>query len=225
MREVVLDTETTGLSPEEGHRIVEIGCVELVNHVPTGSCCQWYINPERDMPSEAQAIHGLSTEFLLSKPLFSQIAGSLLEFIDNAKLVIHNAAFDIGFINSELYRCNFGSLPMDRVIDTITLAHRLFPGLPVSLDALCRRFSIENSNRKKHSAILDAKLLASVYLELIGGREPELSLVTAVTKVMDSHLITNASPYRAARSYVVPLEELEAHNMLVTKLKDPIWNL
>jgi DNA polymerase-3 subunit epsilon len=176
MREIVLDTETTGLDPFDGHRIVEIGAVELYNHVPTGRHFHEYIDPERPMPEEAFAVHGLGDEFLRGKPLFAAISGAFVEFIGDAKLVIHNAEFDMRFLNAEFGRLKLPELPMARAVDTVALARRRFPGSPASLDALCRRFGIDNSARTLHGALLDAEILAEVYLELIGGRQPGLLL-------------------------------------------------
>ena len=174
MREIVMDTETTGLDPYSGHRIVEIGGVELVNHVPTGEIYHQYINPERDMPTEAFEVHGLSSERLSSEPLFKDIAQEFLAFIGDAKLVIHNASFDMKFINAELEWIGVPKIPFDRAIDTLAIARKRFPGSPSSLDALCRRFGVDNSAREKHGALLDSEILAEVYLELIGGRQPDL---------------------------------------------------
>ncbi len=177
MREIVLDTETTGFEPSEGHRIVEIGAVELLNHMPTGRTYHQYINPERLMPSEAFQVHGLGDDFLRDKPRFAAIAGAFLAFIGpEAKLVIHNAAFDMKFLNAELNWAGLPTLPPDRALDTVAMARRKFPGSPASLDALCRRFGIDNSAREKHGALLDSELLAEVYLELIGGQQPGLTL-------------------------------------------------
>lgn len=172
MREIALDTETTGFEPEEGHRIVEIGCVELVNHLPTGEQFHVYINPERDMPEAAFKVHGLSEEFLRTKPKFAEICDDFLAFIAGDPLVIHNAAFDMKFINAEIGKLGLEPLPEERAIDTVRLARRKFPGAPANLDALCRRFEIDNSGRDLHGALIDADLLAHVYLELIGGRQP-----------------------------------------------------
>lgn len=176
MREVVLDTETTGFEPETGDRIVEIGAVELFNHVPTGRTYHQYVNPLRAMPQEAFAVHGLSDEFLRDEPVFADVASAFLDFIGDAKLVIHNASFDMKFINAELGWLKRPAVPLDRAIDTVTIARRRFPGAPASLDALCRRFGIDNSARTLHGALLDAEILAEVYLELIGGRQPGLVL-------------------------------------------------
>ncbi len=178
MREIVLDTETTGLNPSEGHRIVEIGAVELHNHVPTGRSYHQYINPERPMPEEAFAVHGLGDAFLADKPVFAAVVEDFIAFCGEAKLVIHNAAFDMRFINAELARAGHREWSMDRALDTVALARRAFPGSPASLDALCRRFAVDNSAREKHGALLDSELLAEVYLELIGGRQPGLELAS-----------------------------------------------
>ena len=176
MREIVLDTETTGLDPQDGHRIVEIGAVELHNHVPTGNVYHQYINPLITMPDQAFAIHGLSDEFLSDKPKFSEIAKEFLGFIGSAKLVIHNAAFDIKFINAELKRIDKEEITFDRATDTLAIARKKFPGSPASLDSLCRRFKIDNSARVVHGALLDSQILAEVYLELVGGKQPDFAL-------------------------------------------------
>jgi DNA polymerase-3 subunit epsilon len=178
MREIVLDTETTGLEPADGHRIVEIGAVELFNHVATGRSFHQYINPERPMPPEAEAIHGLTDAFLADKPVFAAIAEAFATFIGDAPLVIHNAAFDMRFINSELERVGMPLLPMSRAVDTVAMARKRFPGAQANLDALCRRFGVDNSGREKHGALLDSELLAEVYLELRGGRQPDFGLST-----------------------------------------------
>ena len=179
MREIVLDTETTGLDPEEGHRIVEIGAVELINGLPTGAVWHQYVNPERPMPQEAFQVHGLGDDFLRDKPVFSAVAAAFLAFIAEAPLVIHNAAFDMKMINAELERLGEVPLPMARAVDTLDIARRRFPGAQVNLDALCRRFGVDNSGREKHGALLDCELLAEVYLELQGGRQAGLSLSPA----------------------------------------------
>jgi DNA polymerase-3 subunit epsilon len=184
MREIVLDTETTGFDPESGDRIVEIGAVELMGHVPTGNTYHQYINPERDMPQEAFEVHGLSEEFLRDKPVFAQIAKDFLDFVGDAKLVIHNASFDMKFLNAELGWLNLPRLPMDQAIDTLMIARKKFPGSPASLDALCRRFGIDNSARTLHGALLDSEILAEVYLELIGGRQPDFGLSEAAVRVV-----------------------------------------
>lgn len=175
MREIVMDTETTGLDPNDGHRIVEIGGVELMNHVPTGRVYHQYINPERDMPTEAFEVHGLSEERLSKEPVFAAIADDFIAFVGDAKLVIHNASFDMKFINAELGWLGKPPIPFDRAVDTLAIARKRFPGSPASLDALCRRFGVDNSAREKHGALLDSEILADVYLELIGGRQPDLA--------------------------------------------------
>ena len=180
MREIVLDTETTGIEPADGHRLVEIGCVELMNHVPTGRVWHQYINPQRDMPPEAFEVHGLSAQFLSDKPVFRTVAAEFLAFLGEAKLVIHNAAFDMKFLNAELGWAGLPQLAPHRAVDTLAIARKRFPGSPASLDALCRRFGIDNSRREKHGALLDSEILAEVYLELIGGRQPDLVLGGAV---------------------------------------------
>ncbi len=176
MREIVLDTETTGLEPSDGHRIVEIGAVELFNHVPTGKTYHQYMNPQRPMPPEAFEVHGLADAFLRDKPVFGQIARAFLDFIGDARLVIHNAAFDMKFLNAELVAANLPPIVPQRATDTLMIARKKYPGSPASLDALCRRFGVDNSARQKHGALLDSEILAEVYLELIGGRQPNLGL-------------------------------------------------
>lgn len=179
MREIVLDTETTGFDPESGDRIVEIGAVELHNHVATGATYHQYINPERSMPAGAFEVHGLGDDFLRDKPKFAEIAQAFLEFVGDAKMVIHNASFDMKFLNAELGWVNKPKLPWEQAIDTLAIARKKFPGSPASLDALCRRFGINNDARTLHGALLDSEILAEVYLELIGGRQPDFGLSTA----------------------------------------------
>jgi DNA polymerase III subunit epsilon len=181
LREIVMDTETTGFDCRNGDRLVEIACVELANYIPTGRTWHKYVNPERDMPSQAFAVHGLSAQFLSDKPVFAGVAAEFLDFVSGAKLVFHNATFDIGFINMELERLGYQAWPWEHVIDTLALAKRKHPGAPSSLDALCRRYGIDNTARTLHGALLDAQLLAEVYLQLVGGHQPvfDLSLVTA----------------------------------------------
>ncbi len=178
MREIVLDTETTGFDPESGDRIVEIGAVELSGHIPTGRTFHQYINPERAMPQEAFEVHGLGDEFLADKPVFAAVGQAFLDFIGEAKLVIHNAEFDMRFLNAELGWAGMPLLPMDQAIDSLAIARRRYPGARASLDALCQRFGIDNSARTKHGALLDSEILAEVYLELIGGRQPDFALTT-----------------------------------------------
>jgi DNA polymerase-3 subunit epsilon len=179
LREIVFDTDTTGLDPYQGHRLIEIGCIELINRIPTGQIFHRYVNPQRDIPAEAFAVHGLSAEFLSDKPLFGEIAGELVDFFDDARLVAHNAAFDLGFINAELERVDRKAIPRARLVDTLLLARRKYPGAQNRLDDLCQRFRIDNSRRQKHGALLDAELLAEVYLELIEARQAQLGLEVA----------------------------------------------
>lgn len=226
MREIVLDTETTGLDPVTGDRIVEIGAVELWNHLPTGKTFHKYLNPERNMPEEAQAVHGLTEEFLKDKPLFSQIADDFLTFIKGSKLVIHNASFDMKFINAELALAKKKELPGDIAIDTLGLARKRFPGSPASLDALCRRFNIDNSARTLHGALLDSEILAEVYLELIGGRQPGFGLADANNTIerkvdKERQVFKRAKPLKTR----LTLKEQEAHTAFVKKLgKNALWN-
>ena len=219
MREIVLDTETTGLDSGSGHRLVEIGCLELVNHVPTGRTFQSYLNPERDMPEDAFKVHGLSAEFLARQPVFAAVVDDFLEFIGELPLVIHNADFDLGFLNAELARLGRPALPEERAIDTVALARRKFPGSPANLDALCRRFNIDNSARDLHGALLDARLLAEVYLELVGGRQPGLGLAA------DGAAAAAAVARRARepRPHAPSAEELAAHAHFIDGLEEPIW--
>ncbi len=225
MREIVLDTETTGLDPATGDRVVEIGCVELVNHIPTGQVWHQYLNPERDMPAGAYAVHGLSQEFLSDKPLFVDLAGDFLGFIAAADLVIHNASFDLGFLNAELNAVKRESIPMARAIDTLALARRKNPGGQNSLDALCRRFGIDNSKRTKHGALLDAELLAEVYLELIGGRQTGFALEQKVTGSV-KQIIAGATIARRPAPLKSPLnsQQLAMHKNAVEQIGEgAIW--
>ncbi len=223
-REIVLDTETTGLDPAEGHRLVEIGCVELANHLPTGKTYQVYLNPMRDVPAEAARVHGLTTEFLKDKPLFTEAVGDFLDFIGDAALVIHNAEFDMKFINAELQSAGFKKISMTRVVDTLPMAREKFPGQPANLDALCRRFNIDNSNRKFHGALLDSELLSEVYLELVGGRQHGLGLGDARAEKRSVALNARIKRQtREKRSFAASKEELKAHEELLDNLKDPLW--
>ena len=225
MREIVLDTETTGLDPSAGHRVVEIGCVEIVNHLPTGIVFHKYLNPERDMPPEAFAVHGLSQEFLAKHPVFSAIAEEFMDFIGDAPLVIHNADFDMKFLNWELQNIGFEVMPRNRAIDTVQMARRKFPGSPASLDALCRRFEIDNSARDKHGALLDAELLAEVYLELIGGREPGLGLLASTNgSAAPTAAANRVREPRPPRPHAPSEAELAAHTAFIAKIKEPIWS-
>jgi DNA polymerase-3 subunit epsilon len=221
MREIVLDTETTGLSPID-HRVVEIGCIELVNHMATGREFHAYLNPERDMPAEAEKVHGLSAEFLSTKPLFTAVVEDFLVFIGDAPIIAHNAGFDMGFINAEFRRVQRAPLTSDRAIDTVLLARRKFPGAQASLDALCRRFQIDTSARTKHGALLDAQLLAQVYLELIGGREPGLALAVSENASASSTVMVERTA-RAPRPHAPTEAEQAAHTAFVATLKNAIW--
>jgi DNA polymerase-3 subunit epsilon len=222
MREVVLDTETTGLDPLAGNRIVEIGCIELVNMVATGRSLQIYLNPEMPMPAGAQEVHGLSDEFLADKPLFADKVEELLEFLGDAQLVIHNAQFDLGFLNAELDRVGKPKLTNDYV-DTVSMARRKFPGQRASLDALCERFSIDNTKRTKHGALLDSELLAEVYLELSGGRQRDLGLAPEMAASGLAGFMATKRPVRPARPHAASAEELAAHAEFLKKVSDPIW--
>jgi DNA polymerase III subunit epsilon len=226
MREIVFDTETTGLDPYQGDRLVEIGCVELLNGFPTGQSFHRYLNPERDVPEGAFRVHGLSREFLLDKPLFAEICDEFLEFVADAPLVAHNAMFDFGFINAELERCKKAAIPRERLVDTLMLARRRYPAGPNKLDDLCVRYSIDLSRRTKHGALLDAELLAEVYVELTGKRQARLGLIEAPTNVT----VTGAA-IMVVRVRPVPLAprvtdaEREAHRGFVATLGDKaIWN-
>ncbi|MCF1708216.1 DNA polymerase III subunit epsilon [Tabrizicola sp. J26] len=226
MREIVLDTETTGFEPSEGHRIVEIGAVELFNHLPTGRTYHQYINPQRMMPKEAFEVHGLGDDFLRDKPVFRSIAQDFLDFVGDARLVIHNAAFDIRFLNAELEWVGLPQISFDRAIDTLLMARQRFPGAPASLDALCRRFGVDNSAREKHGALLDSEILAEVYLELIGGRQPDLVLAPESSQGS----LSPSTPVWRPRPRPQPLAqrlteaEEKAHSAFVAALGDAaIW--
>jgi DNA polymerase III subunit epsilon len=226
MREIILDTETTGLSPQDGHRLVEIGAVELINHLPTGRTFQIYLNPERDMPSEAEAVHGLSSAFLKDKPLFKNKVTEFLSFIEDSVLIIHNASFDMGFINAELSAAGQEPIGSERVLDTLQMARRKHPMGPNSLDALCKRYGIDNTKRTKHGALMDSELLAEVYLELIGGRQTAMSL-NAETK-LKSKITTNQVLHAKTRPTKLPermtAQETASHARLVEDLgKDNLW--
>ncbi|MCL4675139.1 MAG: DNA polymerase III subunit epsilon [Pararhodobacter sp.] len=226
MREIVLDTETTGLDPFDGHRLVEIGAVELFNHMPTGNTYHQYINPERAMPAEAFAIHGLGDDFLRAQPRFAQIADAFLEFVTGAKLVIHNAAFDLRFLNAELGWINKPPLPTEGVVDTLALARHRYPGSPASLDALCRRFGIDNASRSLHGALLDSEILAEVYLELMGGRQPDFVLSPQSARKTASPTAGTWRPRPRPEPLAPRLTDAErdAHQRFVENLgKDAIW--
>lgn len=225
MREIVLDTETTGLNPLTGDRLVEIGCVEILNRIPTGQNYHIYLNPERDMPIEAFNVHGLSSEFLADKPLFASIVDEFLAFIGNDPLVIHNAAFDIGFINAELARVAKPALTFDRVVDTLSLARRRHPGQSNKLDDLMSRYGIDSSRRTKHGALLDSELLAEVYAELCGGRQTALGLTVIATSSANNRLDQSGPRQRPAPlGPRVSAEEMAAHTAFIGTLGDAaIW--
>jgi DNA polymerase III subunit epsilon len=220
MREIVLDTETTGLDPADGHRIVEIGCIELFNHVPTGRDFHRYVNPERPMDADAFAVHGITDEMLADKPRFTEIVDDLLAFLGEGRLVIHNAEFDLRFLNHELRLIGRPPLACSHE-DTLALARRRFPGAPASLDALCRRFAIDLTEREKHGALLDCRLLAAVYLELVGGRQPTLDVVVDLGAAGSTLIV--ARPHRASRPHEPSGDELAAHEAMLQQLKQPIW--
>ena len=234
MREIVLDTETTGISPAEGHRIIEIGALELVNHTPTGKQLHLYINPEREIEAGAFAVHGISGEFLQDKPVFADIADEFLAFVGDDKMVIHNASFDVGFLNAELARLEKPIFPMNQAIDTLTMARKKFPGAQANLNALCRRFAIDNGHRDLHGAMIDADLLAEVYIELIGGRQPDLSLdpvALAANSNNNSDETVEAGGFVIHRDEAIPArpheattEEKAAHDAFLTVIDNPIWN-
>jgi DNA polymerase III subunit epsilon len=225
VREIVFDTETTGLNPAGGDRMVEIGCIEIYNRVETGRHFHAYFHPERDMPFEAEMVHGLSSIFLSDKPLFSEKVDELLDFIEDSPLVAHNAGFDFGFLNLELERCGRPVVSLSRMVDTLQLARTKHPGAKHSLDALCVRFGIDRSQRVKHGALLDAQLLAQVYVELTGGRQIGLGLVadTGTVDVKQSnHPVTIREP-RPARPHAANVEELERHRAFIAQLINPLW--
>ena len=226
MRQIVLDTETTGLSPQGGDRLVEIGCLEIINQVATGETFHVYLNPDRDMPVEAFNVHGLSAEFLRDKPRFAEVADEFVTFIGDAPLVIHNASFDMGFLNNELKMTGRPVIEAARAIDTLLIARKRFPGAQNSLDALCRRFGIDNSNRIKHGALLDAELLADVYMELMGGRQPGLVLDASLDrKTTDVAVEVRRTPRAVPLPSRLTEDEREAHDAFVTMLADGgLWS-
>jgi DNA polymerase-3 subunit epsilon len=231
MREIIFDTETTGLDPRTGDRMVEIGCVEMVGRVETGRTFHAYFNPERDMPIEAERVHGLSSDFLATKPRFAELADDLLEFLGDAPLVAHNAGFDFGFLNNELERIGRAPIDMERMVDTVALARKKHPGAKNSLDALCTRYGIDRSHRVKHGALLDAELLAQVYVELTGGRQIGLGLAESETVVELSATTITATgtaradrPARPPRPHAPSVEELERHRAFVAGIENAIWS-
>lgn len=223
IREIVLDTETTGFEPSQGHRLVEIGCLELINYVPSGRAFHTYINPEREVPQEAFDVHGLSYDFLKNHPPFKEVGALFLEFIEEAPLVIHNAKFDMKFLNAELSNQDWPEIPFSRAIDTLTMARQKFPGSPASLDALCKRFGVDNKAREKHGALLDAELLAQVYLELIGGKQPGLSLHFSSSSEKGGENTKKEKLFRAPRSFSPTEEEKKLHSDLVANLNEALW--
>lgn len=226
MREIILDTETTGLDPSQGHRIVEIGALELINHLPSGRTFHVYINPERVVPAEAEAVHGLNTAFLRDKPVFSKIADGFLEFIADSVIVIHNASFDMGFINAELAWAGKRPIAPERAVDTLYLARQKHPMGPNSLDALCKRYGVDNSRRSKHGALLDSELLADVYIELIGGRQTAFSLAAIETGTTARIEITTVAARPRALAERLTAAEIEAHARLIDELGDAaIWKM
>ncbi|WP_298289579.1 DNA polymerase III subunit epsilon [Novosphingobium sp.] len=227
MREIVFDTETTGLDPQSGDRLVEIGCIEMVHRVPTGAVFHAYFNPERSMPPEAEAVHGLSSAFLADKPLFAQHAAELLAFLGDAPLVAHNAGFDFGFLNAELALCNLPPVDRSRMVDTVAIARRKHPGAKLSLDALCSRYGIDRSHRVRHGALLDAELLAQLYVELMGGRQIglELTAEAPVSQAPAALPVAAAAPrgLRPPRPHAPSADELSRHAAFVGKISDAIW--
>lgn len=225
MREIVLDTETTGMDPADGHRIIEVGCVELFNHLPTGKTFHHYINPEREIDAGAIAVHGIKNEFVKDKPVFGEIIGPLMDFIGDATLVIHNAEFDIKFLNAEFKRLGFPPFKLQDAVDTVLMARKKYPGSPANLDALCRRFNIDLSGRELHGALLDAQLLAAVYLELLGGRQHGLGFAAGQGQVNSdgSAVIANDRTYRPPRAFSVPENEAELHDKMCAGIKDCLW--
>lgn len=226
MREIVLDTETTGLDPFSGDRLVEIGCVELINHMPTGRTYHQYINPLRSLSAEVVAVHGLTEQFLSDKPLFKEVAADFLDFIgEDAKLIIHNAAFDMKFLNAELSWIDREPLSFDRVIDTLLIARKKFPGSRVSLNELCKRFNVDNTARTLHGALLDSELLAEVYLELLGGREPGLVLGQNTSSQISSstRLAPVSKIFHEPRVFELSNEEEEQHAEFIKEIKNNLW--
>jgi len=230
MREIVFDTETTGLSPNDGHRLVEIGCVEIVNRCETGRTFHAYIHPERSMPAEAEAVHGLSEKFLSDKPRFHEVVAELIEFLGDAHLIAHNANFDMAFLNWELANCGFEPICMSRMVDTLAMARTRHPGAKHSLDALCTRYGVDRSQRIKHGALLDAELLTQVYVELCGGRQIGLMLAEEASpeSAADVTLLAVAAVPRVARPprpHAASEAELARHAAFIQKLVDPLWEL
>jgi DNA polymerase-3 subunit epsilon len=225
MREIIFDTETTGLDPQRGDRMVEIGCIEMVNRVATGHTFHAYFNPERDMPAEAEAVHGLSSMFLADKPRFAEKAAELLEFLGDCPLVAHNAGFDFGFLNAELAICGFEIVSRERMVDTVAIARTRHPGAKLSLDALCTRYGIDRSHRTKHGALLDAELLAQVYVELRGGRQIGLELAAECSAELVAVVtVRKDRVFRAPRPHAASEEELALHAEFIKTLNAPLWS-
>ncbi|MBB3859855.1 DNA polymerase-3 subunit epsilon [Novosphingobium hassiacum] len=237
MREIVFDTETTGLDPGSGDRLVEIGCIEMLNRVATGAVYHCYFNPERDMPAEAENVHGLSIAFLSDKPKFAERAQEFLDFIGDAPLVAHNAGFDFGFINTELAKCGLEPVSRDRMIDTVAIARRKHPGAKLSLDALCSRYGIDRSHRTKHGALLDAELLAQLYVELMGGRQIGLelaveaamagsSIVSGSVTTVDVMTVSASATrlFRSPRPHAASAQELARHAEFMAGFSEPLWS-
>lgn len=226
MREIIFDTETTGLDPQTGDRMVEIGCIEMVNRVATGATYHAYFNPERDMPAEAEKVHGLSAAFLADKPLFADGASELLDFLADSPLVAHNAQFDFGFLNHELGLCGLAPIGDDRMVDTLAIARRRHPGAKHSLDALCTRYGVDRSHRVLHGALLDAELLAQVYVELTGGRQIGLQLAVdndAVGTVELTSFRPRTGPFRPPRPHVASSEEIARHKSFLDTFESTLW--
>lgn len=233
MREIIFDTETTGFDPHNGDRMVEMGCIEMIDRIPTGQTYHCYYNPQRDMPSQAENVHGLSEKFLSDKPLFSDKASELLEFIQDSKLVAHNASFDFGFLNAELVRCEWEPISLDRMVDTLAIAKKMHPGAKLSLDALCSRYGIDRSHRIKHGALLDAELLAQLYIELTGGRQIGLGLADkgANSKVGHDSIVQNhdlqndnRKKIRKPRRFEIAADEIAQHEKFMSTFTDALWN-
>jgi DNA polymerase-3 subunit epsilon len=225
MREIIFDTETTGLDPSQGDRLVEMGCIEMVNRVATGRSFHAYYNPERSMPAQAEAVHGLSDSFLSDKPLFAQSVEELLAFLADSPLVAHNATFDFGFLNAELAICGLEPVSETRMVDTLAIAKRRHPGAKLSLDALCTRYGIDRSHRTRHGALLDAELLAQVYVELTGGRQIGLELsADQGADIVPIRKLTIEREYRAPRPHQASAQELERHKAFVAEMENPLWD-
>jgi DNA polymerase-3 subunit epsilon len=224
MRQIVLDTETTGLDPASGDRVIEVAAIEIFNFMPTGATFHELVDPERDIPEEATRVHGMTVEMLRGKPLFRDIAGRMLDFLGDSEIIAHNAPFDFGFLDAELVRAGHKRLDRSRMVDSLAVAKRRYPGLPNSLDSLCRRLGVDNTMRTAHNALLDVKLLAEVYLELMGGKQPGLELAARAARPVAMGSIVVAPVARTPRPITPSADELAAHAAFVAKkLKDPLW--